>query len=121
MVFKIELYMKGTNLGEFQEIVLLIILVLDDNAYGVSIREEIKKRMDRKISRGALHAALSRLEDKGYIQSSQGEATPVRGGRRKKYYTLTKYGVKALEKARELREQLWQEGHTAWQKLAFKK
>lgn len=119
MVFKTELYMKGTHLGEFQEIVLLIILVLDDNAYGVSIRAEIKKHLDRKISRGALHAALSRLEEKGFIESSIGEATPVRGGRRKKYYKLTKHGVKALEKARELRENLWQKGHNAWQKLTF--
>ena len=61
--------MKGTHLGEFQEIVLLTILVLDDNAYGVTIKREIKDRVNRSISRGALHTALTRLEEKGFVKS----------------------------------------------------
>ena len=99
--------MKGTYLGEFQEIVLLTILILDGNAYGVSIQSEIKKRVKRDISRGALHAALTRLEDKGYIKSAFGEATAERGGRRKRLYSVSKEGRHALEEARDIRSALW--------------
>lgn len=100
--------MKGTYLGEFQEIVLLTILILDGDAYGVSIQAEMKKRINRNISRGALHAALTRLEAKGFIQSAFGPATAERGGRRKRFYTVSKQGRTALEQARALRETLWQ-------------
>ena len=65
--------MKGTYLGEFQEIVLLTILVLDENAYGVSIQEEIEKRTGREVSRGALHTALTRLDEKDLSIRSLGE------------------------------------------------
>lgn len=99
--------MKGTYLGEFEELLLLVILILEDHAYGVSIKEEIHKRLKRTISRGALHTSLSRLEKKGYIQSAFGEATPVRGGRRKKYYQLTQEGKTVLEAVRTTRESLW--------------
>ena len=100
--------MKGTYLGEFQEIVLLTILILDENAYGVSIQEEIKKELNRNISRGALHTALTRLEEKGFIKSEVGGATKERGGRSKRMYTVTNLGKEALREARQLREQLWQ-------------
>lgn len=99
--------MKGTHLGEFQEIVLLTILVLDDDAYGVTIKREINEKMKRNISRGALHTALSRLEDKGFINSEQGKSSPERGGLPKRYYSVTNKGIAALHEARELREQLW--------------
>ena len=100
--------MKGTYLGEFQEIVLLIILILEDNAYGVRIQEEIHTRMGRETSRGALHTALTRLTEKGFIESKYGGASATRGGRRKRYYSLTNTGKEALLKARSLRESLWQ-------------
>lgn len=106
-VCKIVQNMKGTYLGEFEELLLLVILILAEEAYGVSIKEEIHRRTDRSISRGALHTSLTRLEKKGYITSDFGEATPVRGGRRKKYYTLTQEGKKVLEAVRNLRENLW--------------
>lgn len=99
--------MKGTHLGEFQEIVLLTILVLDDDAYGVTIKREINQRVKRSISRGALHTALTRLEEKGFITSKQGEANPERGGRPKRYYTVSNRGIEALQDAKELRDQLW--------------
>ncbi|MEQ9424873.1 MAG: helix-turn-helix transcriptional regulator [Cyclobacteriaceae bacterium] len=99
--------MKGTNLGEFQEIVLLSILILDDEAYGFKIQKEIGERLKRDLSRGALHAALSRLEEKGFIDSHVGGATAERGGRRKRYYTLTNSGKEALKQAKELREEMW--------------
>lgn len=86
---------------------MLTIMVLDDQAYGVSIKQEINEKMNRSISRGALHTALSRLEEKGFIQSRQGETSPERGGHPKRYYTVTNKGIEALQEARELREQLW--------------
>ncbi|GAB5523327.1 MAG: hypothetical protein Roseis2KO_11990 [Roseivirga sp.] len=99
--------MKGTHLGEFQEIVLLTILVLDDDAYGVTIKREINQRVKRSISRGALHTALTRLEEKGFISSKQGEGNPERGGRPKRYYSVSNRGIEALKEAKALRDQLW--------------
>ena len=101
--------MKGTYLGEFQEIVLLTIIVLDENAYGVTIQDEIERRTKRIISRGALHTALTRLDDKGFITSTFGGATSERGGRRKRYYQVTNLGKTALKEARNIREELWGE------------
>lgn len=100
--------MKGTNLGEFQEIVMLSILILDKNAYGVTIQEEIDRRMKRSISRGALHTALTRLEEKGLIASDYGDPSPERGGRRKRYYEVTNKGLATLQEAKELRENMWE-------------
>lgn len=99
--------MKGTNLGEFQEIVLLSILILDDQAYGLRIQKEISKRLDRSMSRGALHAALTRLTEKGFISSEYGGATAERGGRRKRFYTLTNSGKESLKEAKRIREEMW--------------
>ncbi len=99
--------MKGTYLGEFQELVLLSILVLAEEAYGVSIQEEINQKTGRSISRGALHSALTRLEDKDFIRSQFGEATPERGGRRKKYYQITNLGQKSLDEAKAIREEYY--------------
>ncbi|MEO9482983.1 MAG: PadR family transcriptional regulator [Ekhidna sp.] len=99
--------MKGTHLGEFQEIVMLSILILDENAYGVTIQEEIDLRMKRSISRGALHTALTRLEEKGFIHSDYGEPTAERGGRRKRFYEVTNKGLDTLQEAKELREGMW--------------
>lgn len=99
--------MKGTYLGEFQEIVLLTILVLEENAYGVTIQDEIESRTHRKISRGALHTALTRLDEKGFISSEYGGATAERGGRRKRFYQVTNLGKNALEEAKSVRDELW--------------
>ena len=99
--------MKGTYLGEFQEIVLLSILILREDAFGVRIQEEIQTQMSRDVSRGALHTALTRLLDKGFLTAEMGEALPERGGRRKKIYTVTNMGKSALQEARALREQMW--------------
>ncbi len=99
--------MKETALGEFQEIVLLTILILEENAYGVSIQQEIAKRLNKEVSRGSLHTALARLEDKGFIQSEFGEASAKRGGRRKRFYTVTNTGKAALKKAKDIRDDLW--------------
>ena len=101
--------MKGTYLGEFQELVLLTILVLAENAYGVTIQDELSHRTGRNISRGALHTALTRLDEKGFITSEYGGATAERGGRRKRFYKVTDPGTKALEESKMLRDQLWSE------------
>lgn len=99
--------MKYTQLGEFEELVLLIIGTLKDDAYSISIREELKKHTGRNPSIGALHSALNRLQKKGFIDSYEGGATQVRGGRRKRYYTMTAYGRQALDTSFQLRSSLY--------------
>jgi DNA-binding PadR family transcriptional regulator len=98
--------MKGF-IGEFEELVLLTIAVLGDDAYGVIIKEEIENRANRPISIGALHSTIARLEDKGFLKSVLGGATQERGGRRKRYYHLTHSGKSALHDIRNLRDELW--------------
>ena len=99
--------MKKYHLGEFEEIVILTIAILHKNAYGVSIKEEIESRLERDVSLGALHAALVRLEDKGYIKSVDGEVSEDRAGRPKRYYQITALGKRALEYTKKTREELW--------------
>lgn len=99
--------MKKYPLGEFEEIVILTIGLLYNNAYGVSIKTEIENRLSRSVSMGALHAALVRLEDKGYIKSFRGESSEERAGRPRHYYQITALGKKAITWSRETREQLW--------------
>ena len=99
--------MKKYQLGEFEEIVILTIAVLYKEAYGVSIKNEIETRLSRKVSMGAMHTALVRLENKGYIVAFDGEATEERMGRPRKYYQITALGKRAMESARETRDELW--------------
>ncbi len=87
------------SLGEFEQIVLLAILRLKDKAYGVSIRAEILEHTRRDPSAGALYTTLDRLEQKGMLRSRTGEPTPQRGGRAKRYYTVTAAGVAAVARA----------------------
>ena len=101
--------MKKFQLGEFEEIVMLTVGILYDEAYGVSIKKEIETRLSRKVSVGALQSALKRLEKKGYLQSRGGEATQERAGRPKRYFTITAYGKQALEYTRTTRNTLWHE------------
>jgi PadR family transcriptional regulator, regulatory protein PadR len=98
--------MKGTYLGEFEELVLLTIGSLKDEAYGVSIKLEIETRAGRIPSIGALHSALNRLEKKGFIKSTESGATQERGGRRKRFYSLTAFGRQALSRSYSLRNEL---------------
>jgi DNA-binding PadR family transcriptional regulator len=87
---------KITNLGEFEQVVLLAILRLEDDAYGVSIRNEIELCTERKCSPGALYTTLDRMEKKSFILARLGESTPARGGRAKRFYKLTKEGRSAV-------------------------
>jgi PadR family transcriptional regulator, regulatory protein PadR len=94
-------------LGEFEELVLLTVAALGDEAYGVSIQQDIEARCNRSISIGALHATIARLEEKGFLKSWLGGATPERGGRSKRYYELTPAGKKILSETKNLRDTLW--------------
>jgi PadR family transcriptional regulator PadR len=100
--------MKEYQLGEFEEVVLLTVAILYKEAYGVSIRKEIETRLNRKVSVSALQTALRRMENKGYLESSFGEATAIRGGKRKRYFKVTPYGKSALEYAKDTRVRLWE-------------
>ncbi len=100
--------MSQQYLGSFEEIVLLTVGILHDKAYGVAIKEEIEKRLSRTVRLGALHATLVRLENKGYLSSAYGEPTKKRGGKRKRYFTVTTYGQKALKSTMQTRQQLWE-------------
>ncbi|GAB4016001.1 PadR family transcriptional regulator [Spirosoma koreense] len=99
--------MKGTNLGEFEELVLLTIAALVSDAYSVAICDELSKHTGRTAKLGVVHAVLNRLEDKGLLTSRMGEATSARGGKRKRYYEVTHAGKVALTQSREVREGLW--------------
>ena len=107
--------MKDYALGEFEEIVLLTVGVLYNDAYGVAIKDAIEEKAKRKVSVGALHSALKRMEKKGYLESRLGEMNPQRGGKSKRYYTITAFGKQALQHSKDLRLKLWD----AIPKLAF--
>lgn len=99
--------MKKYPLGEFEEIVLLTVGVLFDEAYGVAIKDEIEARLNRNVSVGALQSALRRMEKKGYLNSRLGEQNNERGGRRKRYFNITAHGKRALEYTKDVRLGLW--------------
>ena len=91
--------MSGRDyLGEFEHVVLLAVLRLDDQAYGVTVRREIELRIRREVSIGAIYATLDRLEAKGYVQSRAGAPTPERGGRSKRFFRVTAQGVSAVNR-----------------------
>jgi DNA-binding PadR family transcriptional regulator len=99
--------MKGTYLGEFEEIVLLATAILHPKAYAVNLTQEIEQQTGRKVHISAVQTALYRMEEKGLLRSELGEATSERGGKRKRLFWVTPFGVKALEAAQQLRQQMW--------------
>ena len=99
--------MKENSLGEFEEIVMLTVAILQNEAYGFSIIEEMESRLGRSVSIGALQTVLKRLEKKNYLTSELGEATAVRGGKRKRFYHLTSAGKEILQDTKEQRMGLW--------------
>lgn len=94
-------------LGELEQMVLLAILQLDDQAFGTKVMEELDSRAERTVSRGALYVTLDRLEEKGMLTSTLGDPTPRRGGRPKRFLTVTPEGVTALQKSRNAWMNLW--------------
>ncbi|ARK11089.1 helix-turn-helix transcriptional regulator [Fibrella sp. ES10-3-2-2] len=99
--------MRRSDLGEFEEVVLLAVAVLVPKAYSVVIAEALEQETGQTVSTGAVHAALQRLEQKGYLRSELGEATPERGGRRKRLFTVTALGGRVLSEVRAVRNNLW--------------
>ena len=100
--------MKGTHLGEFEELILLTIASLLEEAYSVAICEELSKNAKRSVKLGVVHAVLNRLEEKGFVTSELGKPTATRGGKRKRFYTLTGTGKSTLLRAKDIRDRLWQ-------------
>ena len=100
--------MKAQHLGDLEELALLIVVGLGRDAYGVAVQRGLERHARRRIALGAVYAALDRLERKGYLTSAFGEATPRRGGRRKRMFAATPTGIRALQHARRTRDRLWQ-------------
>lgn len=99
--------MKKDFLGEFEELVLTMVGILQEEAYGNAIVNEIRERVDREVNLSAVHVTLYRLEDKGYVKSAMGGATNERGGRRKRLFRITNAGLAMLRTMKESRMELW--------------
>lgn len=99
--------MKRTYLGEFEEIVLLLVAGFDGEAYGVGLTHKLNEETDRSVRLNQVHAALHRLQEKGMVASRLGDPTPERGGRRKLLFTVTADGYQTLQDIRAVRTQLW--------------
>lgn len=96
------------SLGEFEQSLLLAIVHLGENAYGVTIRQEIEARTGRDVAVGALYTSLSRLEKKGYVRSEMSDPTPQRGGRSRRHFTLRAAGAAALRQSRARMDRMWE-------------
>lgn len=107
MFYNLVTIMKETRLGEFEEVILLLVGILDKEAYAFRIAEEFESQTNRPVSIGAVHSTLIRLGDKGFLKSKMGESTAERGGRRKRIYTITARGKRALQTAKDLKVSLW--------------
>jgi len=101
--------MKTPSLGEFEELVLLTVAAQHDEAYGVSILESLEKQLDKKMNISAIHVALKRMDEKGFVQSRFGGITNDRGGRRKKFYVITALGKRVLDHQYALRTSIYQQ------------
>lgn len=99
--------MKRYQLGEFEEIVLLVVTIQHDEAYGLSIAKAIEEELNRPVTLSSVHTALYRMAEKGLVESKMGGATTSRGGRRKRLYNVTNAGKEALWEARQARNKLW--------------
>lgn len=99
--------MKQYSLGEFEELVLLMVAALHDEAYGVSILEGLEEELEKSLNVSAVHVALKRMEDKGFVKSRFGGITEDRGGRRKRYYIITALGKRMLDEQYALRNSIY--------------
>ncbi|MEM6628389.1 MAG: helix-turn-helix transcriptional regulator [Bacteroidota bacterium] len=99
--------MSKYRLGEFEEVILLTVAILAGGAYSIAIIDDMEMRLKRKVSVGSLQTALRRLEQKGFLNSEFGEATQQRGGKRKRFFTLTNSGKEALKEVKNQRLALW--------------
>lgn len=101
--------MKDQSLGGFEELVLLMVAALHDEAYGVSILEGLEEKMEKKFNISAIHVVLKRMEDKGFVRSQFGGITDSRGGRRKKFYVITALGKRVLDNQYALRVSIYKQ------------
>jgi PadR family transcriptional regulator, regulatory protein PadR len=101
--------MKETRLGEFEEVILLLVGILGEEAYAFKIAEEFENQTGRAVSIGATHSTLDRLETKGFLKSEMGKATAERGGRRKRIFTITALGKRVLKESRDFKMALWEQ------------
>ena len=99
--------MKGTYLGEFEELILLTVASIGSEAYAVNVKEEAGRFSDRKINISAVHSSLYRLEDKGFLTSEFGGATQKRGGKQKRIFKVTSAGYESLQASKSMRENIW--------------
>jgi DNA-binding PadR family transcriptional regulator len=101
--------MKQHSLGEFEELVLLLVAAQHNEAYGVTILEGMEENLGKKVNISAIHVTLKRIEDKGFVKSRYGGITEERGGRRKKFYVITALGKKVLDAQYELRSSIYKQ------------
>src|SRR3982751_5630411 len=101
--------MVRSDLGDMEHLVLLAVLRLGTDAYGIPILEEVSARSGREVSRATVYVALKRLEQKGLVTSRLGESTPERGGRAKRFFKIKPAGLKALRESREMFLSLWRD------------
>jgi DNA-binding PadR family transcriptional regulator len=102
--------MKETRLGDFEEVIMLLIGILgEEYSYAFRIADEFKSQTGRGVSIGAVHSTLSRLEDKGFLESEMGKSSAERGGRRKRIYTITAFGRRVLQESKDFKLSLWQQ------------
>jgi PadR family transcriptional regulator PadR len=99
--------MKLRSLGEFEELVLLTVAAQHDQAYGVSIKEGLENELGKKVNISAIHVALKRMDEKGYVNARFGGITQDRGGRRKKFYVITALGKKMLDEQYNVRTKMY--------------
>ena len=99
--------MRRYYLGELEELILLTIAVIEEDAYGVNISQELEHQTGREIDFSTVHTTLKRLEEKRYLNSKMGGATKERGGRRKRFFKITAIGYRALRESQETRSKLW--------------
>ena len=111
--------MIETKLGDFEEVILLLVGILDKEAYAFKIAEEFENQTERSVSIGAVHSTLTRLAEKGFLESKMGESSAERGGRRKRIYEITASGQRALENSRDFKVSLWNQFPAFANKLNF--
>ena len=99
--------MENKGLGEFEELVLLAVCIMERDAYGISVKKEVEKHSGRSILLGAVHITLYRLQDKGFLQSKLGGNSAKRGDRRKRLFKITETGMRQLLAAQDVRQKMW--------------
>lgn len=99
--------MKKTKLGEFEEMVLMTVMLLGEDAYGVEIKRELEERLSQSLSVGSIQSALKRMEEKGFLTSQFGDPSQKRGGKRKRIYSATPYASRIVRELKEVRSQMY--------------